>query len=115
MLGVKQMTPKRPEELQISLSPSNPVSKATRTVADSIAERLTRPTAYKFKTDCSIIPVWPSREDAYDSDVDEGPMLLSLSWPTCHPLVQPTVKSMRNCSSEQIIGVPANERASLTL
>ncbi|GJY03751.1 hypothetical protein Tco_0369691 [Tanacetum coccineum] len=28
------------------------------TVADSIAERLTRPTAYKFKTDCSIIPVW---------------------------------------------------------
>ncbi|GKF84234.1 hypothetical protein Tco_0249132, partial [Tanacetum coccineum] len=29
-----------------------------RTVADSIAERLTRPTAYKFKTDCSIIPVW---------------------------------------------------------
>ncbi|GJU19913.1 retrovirus-related pol polyprotein from transposon TNT 1-94 [Tanacetum coccineum] len=26
-----------------------------RTVADSIAERLTRPTAYKFKTDCSII------------------------------------------------------------
>ncbi|GJV86500.1 uncharacterized mitochondrial protein-like protein [Tanacetum coccineum] len=31
-----------------------------RTVADSIAERLTRPTAYKFKTDCSIIPVWGS-------------------------------------------------------
>ncbi|GJW97490.1 hypothetical protein Tco_0179298 [Tanacetum coccineum] len=29
-----------------------------RTVLDSIAERLTRPTAYKFKTDCSIIPVW---------------------------------------------------------
>ncbi|GJT46185.1 hypothetical protein Tco_0954900 [Tanacetum coccineum] len=28
-----------------------------RPVADSIAERLTRPTAYKFKTDCSIIPV----------------------------------------------------------
>ncbi|GJS24412.1 hypothetical protein Tco_0453044 [Tanacetum coccineum] len=26
--------------------------------SDSIAERLTRPTAYKFKTDCSIIPVW---------------------------------------------------------
>ncbi|GJX16820.1 retrovirus-related pol polyprotein from transposon TNT 1-94 [Tanacetum coccineum] len=26
--------------------------------ADSIAERLTRPTVYKFKTDCSIIPVW---------------------------------------------------------
>ncbi|GJW67210.1 hypothetical protein Tco_0121634 [Tanacetum coccineum] len=32
-----------------------------RTVADSIAERLTRPTAYKFKTDCSIIPVWISQ------------------------------------------------------
>ncbi|GJS80239.1 reverse transcriptase domain-containing protein [Tanacetum coccineum] len=31
-----------------------------RTVADSIAARLTRPTAYKFKTDCSIIPVWCS-------------------------------------------------------
>ncbi|GJZ53907.1 zinc knuckle CX2CX4HX4C containing protein, partial [Tanacetum coccineum] len=31
-----------------------------RTVADSITERLTRPTAYKFKTDCSIIPVWCS-------------------------------------------------------
>ncbi|GJZ85215.1 integrase, catalytic region, zinc finger, CCHC-type containing protein [Tanacetum coccineum] len=29
-----------------------------RTVADSIAETLTRPTAYKVKTDCSIIPVW---------------------------------------------------------
>ncbi|GJV49542.1 hypothetical protein Tco_1439754, partial [Tanacetum coccineum] len=28
-----------------------------RTVADSIAARLTRPTVYKFKTDCSIIPV----------------------------------------------------------
>ncbi|GJY40758.1 copia protein [Tanacetum coccineum] len=32
-----------------------------RTVADSIAARLTRPTAYKFKTDCSIIPVWSPR------------------------------------------------------
>ncbi|GKB35389.1 hypothetical protein Tco_0880331 [Tanacetum coccineum] len=32
-----------------------------RTVADSIAARLTRPTAYKFKTDCSIIPVWYSK------------------------------------------------------
>ncbi|GJW01881.1 hypothetical protein Tco_1560737 [Tanacetum coccineum] len=28
-----------------------------RPVADSIAARLTRPTAYNFKTDCSIIPV----------------------------------------------------------
>ncbi|GJU33502.1 putative reverse transcriptase domain-containing protein [Tanacetum coccineum] len=31
-----------------------------RTVADSITERLTRPNAYKVKTDCSIIPVWVS-------------------------------------------------------
>ncbi|GJX62284.1 hypothetical protein Tco_0295184 [Tanacetum coccineum] len=29
-----------------------------RTVADSIDARLSRPTVYKFKTDCSIIPVW---------------------------------------------------------
>ncbi|GJY01522.1 hypothetical protein Tco_0359674 [Tanacetum coccineum] len=38
----------------------NDESKLTkgRTVADSIAARLTRPPAYKFKTDCSIIPVW---------------------------------------------------------
>ncbi|GKD56050.1 hypothetical protein Tco_1289437 [Tanacetum coccineum] len=28
-----------------------------RTIADSINAGLTRPTAYKFKTDCSIIPV----------------------------------------------------------
>ncbi|GJW08194.1 hypothetical protein Tco_1570617 [Tanacetum coccineum] len=41
-----------------------------RTVADSIAERLTRPTAYKFKTDCSIIPVWFSTVlDKYSFDV----------------------------------------------
>ncbi|GKA75092.1 hypothetical protein Tco_0781470, partial [Tanacetum coccineum] len=45
-----------------------------RTVADSIAARLTRPTVYKFKTDCSIIPVWKkdtstklSRFNRYDS------------------------------------------------
>ncbi|GJX24349.1 hypothetical protein Tco_0228794 [Tanacetum coccineum] len=30
------------------------------TVADSIGERSKRPTTYKFKTDCSIIPVWLS-------------------------------------------------------
>ncbi|GJU63554.1 hypothetical protein Tco_1245389 [Tanacetum coccineum] len=30
------------------------------TVADSIGERSKRPTTYKFKTDCSIIPVWKS-------------------------------------------------------
>ncbi|GJU43476.1 hypothetical protein Tco_1200742 [Tanacetum coccineum] len=39
-----------------------------RTVADSIAERLTRPTAYKFKTDCSIIPVWMICFNGFDDD-----------------------------------------------
>ncbi|GJW77559.1 retrovirus-related pol polyprotein from transposon TNT 1-94 [Tanacetum coccineum] len=38
------------------------ISSKGRTVADSIAERLSRPTAYKFKTDCSIIPVWMIRK-----------------------------------------------------
>ncbi|GKB07536.1 hypothetical protein Tco_0835820 [Tanacetum coccineum] len=43
-----------------SVNTKNPPGQTSkgRTVADSIAERLTRPTAYKFKTDCSIIPVW---------------------------------------------------------
>ncbi|GJV36146.1 retrovirus-related pol polyprotein from transposon TNT 1-94 [Tanacetum coccineum] len=54
LLGVKQMSPETLKEL---LDESVSKSKG-RTVADSIAERLTRPTAYKFKTDCSIIPVW---------------------------------------------------------
>ncbi|GJV47729.1 retrovirus-related pol polyprotein from transposon TNT 1-94 [Tanacetum coccineum] len=54
LLGVKQMSPETLKEL---LDESVSESKG-RTVADSIAERLTRPTAYKFKTDCSIIPVW---------------------------------------------------------
>ncbi|GJW10641.1 hypothetical protein Tco_1576468 [Tanacetum coccineum] len=54
LLGVKQMSPETLKELQ-----DESVSESKgRTVADSIAERLTRPTAYKFKTDCSIIPVW---------------------------------------------------------
>ncbi|GJV72407.1 hypothetical protein Tco_1492402 [Tanacetum coccineum] len=51
-----------PLELTPSVSSSSKVTMISRskgrTVADSIAERLTRPTAYKFKTDCSIIPVW---------------------------------------------------------
>ncbi|GJX18515.1 hypothetical protein Tco_0221192 [Tanacetum coccineum] len=34
------------------------VVKRTYLLLNSIAERLTRPTAYKFKTGCSIIPVW---------------------------------------------------------
>ncbi|GKA29644.1 hypothetical protein Tco_0715889, partial [Tanacetum coccineum] len=54
LLGVKQISPETLKELQ-----DESVSESKgRTVADSIAERLTRPTAYKFKTDCSIIPVW---------------------------------------------------------
>ncbi|GKD21998.1 hypothetical protein Tco_1223701, partial [Tanacetum coccineum] len=54
LLGVKQMSPETLKELQDeSVSESK-----ERTVADSIAARLTRPTAYKFKTDCNIIPVW---------------------------------------------------------
>ncbi|GJT00740.1 retrovirus-related pol polyprotein from transposon TNT 1-94 [Tanacetum coccineum] len=48
-----------------------PMSKG-RTVADSIAERLTRPTAYKFKTDCSIIPVWDT------SGIEKGESLGNL-------------------------------------
>ncbi|GJV66335.1 hypothetical protein Tco_1477163 [Tanacetum coccineum] len=53
LLGVKQMSPETLKELQ-----DESVSESKgRTVADSIAERLTRPTAYKFKTDCSITPV----------------------------------------------------------
>ncbi|GJT90852.1 hypothetical protein Tco_1079697 [Tanacetum coccineum] len=53
-----------PLELTPSVSSSSKVTMISRskgrTVADSIAARLTRPTAYKFKTDCSIIPVWCS-------------------------------------------------------
>ncbi|GJT12376.1 hypothetical protein Tco_0859418 [Tanacetum coccineum] len=51
-----------PLELTPSVSSSSKVTMISRsqgrTVADSIAERLTRPNAYKVKTDCSIIPVW---------------------------------------------------------
>ncbi|GJT28739.1 retrovirus-related pol polyprotein from transposon TNT 1-94 [Tanacetum coccineum] len=51
--GVKQMSP---ETLKDNRIVCPPVTKSKgRTVADSIAARLTRPTAYKFKTDCSII------------------------------------------------------------
>ncbi|GJY22297.1 retrovirus-related pol polyprotein from transposon TNT 1-94 [Tanacetum coccineum] len=54
LLGVKQMSPETLKELQ-----DESVSESKgRIVADSIAERLTRPTVHKFKTDCSIIPVW---------------------------------------------------------
>ncbi|GKC98262.1 hypothetical protein Tco_1168537 [Tanacetum coccineum] len=51
-----------PLELTPSVSSSSKVTMISRskgrTVTDSIAERLTRPIAYTFKTDCSIIPVW---------------------------------------------------------
>ncbi|GJZ68991.1 hypothetical protein Tco_0632541 [Tanacetum coccineum] len=51
LLGVKQMSPETLKELlDESVSESN-----GHTVADSIGERLKQPTAYKFKTDCSII------------------------------------------------------------
>ncbi|GJR23173.1 hypothetical protein Tco_0971700 [Tanacetum coccineum] len=53
-----------------------------RTVADSIAERLTRPTAYKFKTDCSIIPVWRTAS-IRKSDTSVLEDLKALSWKTC--------------------------------
>ncbi|GKA53348.1 retrovirus-related pol polyprotein from transposon TNT 1-94 [Tanacetum coccineum] len=65
LLGVKQMSPETLKELQekssFRVTTCFTLSKG-RTVADSIAERLTRPTAYKFKTDCSIIPVWVFQE-----------------------------------------------------
>ncbi|GKB72144.1 hypothetical protein Tco_0933556, partial [Tanacetum coccineum] len=54
------------------------------TVADSIAERLTRPTAYKFKTDCSIIPVWGSYSipcSSVDVPAHEKEKLVSLRDP----------------------------------
>ncbi|GJS15172.1 uncharacterized mitochondrial protein-like protein [Tanacetum coccineum] len=41
----------------ISVTTSSKSRSKERPVADSIAARLTRPTAYNFKTDCSIIPV----------------------------------------------------------
>ncbi|GJT95501.1 integrase, catalytic region, zinc finger, CCHC-type containing protein [Tanacetum coccineum] len=48
LLGVKQMSPETLKELQDE-------SVKRTSVADSIAERLTRPTAYKFKTDLPVI------------------------------------------------------------
>ncbi|GJS96681.1 uncharacterized mitochondrial protein-like protein [Tanacetum coccineum] len=61
LLGVKQMSPETLKELQ-----DESVSELKgRTVADSITERLTRPNAYKVKTDCSIIPVWGIRMIAH--------------------------------------------------
>ncbi|GJU28719.1 hypothetical protein Tco_1167340 [Tanacetum coccineum] len=65
LLGVKQMSPETLKELQ-----DESVSESKgRTVADSIAARFTRPTVDKFKTDCSIIPVWilssESKESTY--------------------------------------------------
>ncbi|GJR46532.1 putative ribonuclease H-like domain-containing protein [Tanacetum coccineum] len=70
LLGVKQMSPETLKELQ-----DESVSESKgRTVADSIAARLTRPTVYKFKTDCSIIPVWHTHATpmAERPDLDEA-------------------------------------------
>ncbi|GJS58679.1 retrovirus-related pol polyprotein from transposon TNT 1-94 [Tanacetum coccineum] len=66
LLGVKQMCHQKTLQEQQMICLRVTKSKG-RTVADSIAERLTRPTAYKFKTDCSIIPVWVPKEER---DVD---------------------------------------------
>ncbi|GJU65893.1 hypothetical protein Tco_1247728 [Tanacetum coccineum] len=59
-----------PLELTPSVSSSSKVTMISRfpdcklsdrkAGSKGISERLTRPTAYKFKTDCSIIPVWYS-------------------------------------------------------
>ncbi|GJU18223.1 hypothetical protein Tco_1146189 [Tanacetum coccineum] len=48
-----------------------------RTVADSIDARLTRPTVYKFKTDCSIIPVWGVGELSQEINNHSVPTLIS--------------------------------------
>ncbi|GKA66760.1 retrovirus-related pol polyprotein from transposon TNT 1-94 [Tanacetum coccineum] len=66
LLGVKQISPETLKELQ-----DESVSKSKgRTVADSIAETLTRPTAYKVKTDCSIIPVWVFQRSCFNYSLD---------------------------------------------
>ncbi|GJX04722.1 hypothetical protein Tco_0190638, partial [Tanacetum coccineum] len=66
-----------PLELTPSVSSSSKVTMISRskgrTVADSIAERLTRPTAYKFKTDCSIIPVWAFYEVQVAHTINHDP------------------------------------------
>ncbi|GJU99972.1 hypothetical protein Tco_1329243 [Tanacetum coccineum] len=63
-----------------------------RTVADSIAERLTRPTAYKFKTDCSIIlscDLWNAevKRDIRTTMVFRNEMLITWSY-GLRPLVK---------------------------
>ncbi|GJU92027.1 retrovirus-related pol polyprotein from transposon TNT 1-94 [Tanacetum coccineum] len=87
LLGVKQMSPETLKELQ----DESVLESKGHTVADSIAERLTRPTAYKFKTDCSIIPVWgysfdascPGLRTAHHSEVDFPYVLVpSLDFPS---------------------------------
>ncbi|GJT52225.1 hypothetical protein Tco_0978382 [Tanacetum coccineum] len=85
-----------PLELTPSVSSSSKVTMISRskgrTVADSIAERLTRPTAYKFKTDCNIIPVWWNMKQG---DKGHGDLLLIRKQPkdVHHPVrhVQPHV------------------------
>ncbi|GJW38289.1 hypothetical protein Tco_0064134 [Tanacetum coccineum] len=72
-----------PLELTPSVSSSSKVTMISRskgrTVADSIAERLTRPTAYKFKTDCSIIPVWGAHSHWIQVETPWGELELETS------------------------------------
>ncbi|GJW58109.1 retrovirus-related pol polyprotein from transposon TNT 1-94 [Tanacetum coccineum] len=89
-----------PLELTPSVSSSSKVTMISRskgrTVADSIAERLTRPTAYKFKTDCSIIPVWvcmndhgtytTSQESSSNVQSSHSSLELIGKWTKDHPL-----------------------------
>ncbi|GJW43722.1 hypothetical protein Tco_0072521 [Tanacetum coccineum] len=85
-----------PLELTPSVSSSSKVTMISRskerTVADSIAARLTRPTASKFKTDCNIIPVWWNMKQG---DKGHGDLLLIRKQPkdVHHPVrhVQPHV------------------------
>ncbi|GKC14597.1 retrovirus-related pol polyprotein from transposon TNT 1-94 [Tanacetum coccineum] len=89
LLGVKQMSPETLKELQ-----DESVSESKgRIVVDSIAERLTPPTVYKFKTDCSIIPVWSGRSrSALVKDPEP-------------PSVPPTKKQV-TLSSKELFKVP---------
>ncbi|GKB36608.1 reverse transcriptase domain-containing protein [Tanacetum coccineum] len=80
MISMLHVSPKN-SDLKMTATSVVPRSKG-RTVADSIAERLTRPTAYKFKTDCSIIPVWRTAS-IRKSDTSVLEDLKALSWKTC--------------------------------
>ncbi|GJZ17299.1 hypothetical protein Tco_0553422 [Tanacetum coccineum] len=109
LLGVKQMSPETLKELQ-----DESVSESKgRTVADSIAARLTRPTVYKFKTDCSIIPVWGSYSDYAGASldrkstigvhtlfVDGKPMEINILVEKKYPLVKELLEKILNLQLE---------------